>query len=598
MSVRDPKRLSDGLTSLEGGCDSGTNPSILLPNQCAYAVNVTFRGGFASTRPRFMQIVLRFDVQDTKDWFESHHVQGGYVYEYLDETAIIILSVGGRIYKIDPTIFAGQNIFDITIAGDANPSTRKHAWMEQAEQYLVIQDGQSLPLIFDGTTLRRSRTGTPHFEVPVGCMMAYGLGRLCVCRPTRRSYVIGDLVNSGKEVIQFTETNFIAEGGDVFTPIQGLITAMRFIAVIDNSTGQGDLVIHTTKGAVSARVGELRTTWKDIQFQRIAQLKNGALSQFSAILVNGDMFYRSSDGLRTLAMSQRNFQTSWINTPISHEAARVLDFDDPKLLDSSQAVLFDNRVLLGVSPTNTAGRVYNRGMIALDFDLISSMARKLPPAYDLLWTGLKPSVLLTGSFGRDERCFAVHYNAEGKNELWEIKREQGADNDVSRIACTVEGRSMNHQTPLMLKKMDSADIWVDNLQGTVDFAVQYKPDQYPCFFDWHSWNECATVRNCTLTDLGCLPLMNLKPQYRARMILPQPPDGCEDGDEKPRRMGYEFQPRISWTGVARIKSWRQHAYDQQEAATGCVTDSECRETECCNQDPLGYTPTSIANEVL
>jgi hypothetical protein len=322
------------------------------------------------------------------------------------------------------------------------------------------------------------------------------------------------------------------------------------------------------------------------------------LSQFSAILVNGDMFYRSSDGLRTLAMSQRNFQTSWINTPISSEAGAVLDFDDPKLLDSSQAVLFDNRVLLAVSPTSNQGRIYHRAMLALDFDLISSMTRKLPPAYDFLWTGLKPSLLMTGSFGTDERCFAMHYGTDGKNELWEVRREQGADNDLTRIACVVEGRSMNHGTPLMLKKMDSADLWVDNLSGEVDFSVQYRPDQYPLWFDWHAWSECATVRDCALTDLGCLPTLNLKPQYRARMLLPQPDDGCEDGDQKPRRLGYEFQARISWTGVARIKAWRQHSYDVQEQPGGCVVSSECRETSGCLPDALAYTVTSTDNETI
>lgn len=597
MSVRDPFRLSDGWTTLEGGVNSGNNPSILQSNQCAYAINVTFRGGFAATRPRFMQIVLKFASSDDQNWFEGHHVQGGFVYQRANRQGLIVVSVGGRIYKIDPLILTGQNCFDITIAGDPNPSTLPHVWMEQAEQYLVIQDGHSGPLIFDGATLRRSRQLDPHFEVPTGCMMAYGQGRLCVARPTRRSYVIGDLVNSGKEVIQFTETRFLAEGGDVFLPIAGEITAMKFIAVMDNSTGQGDLVIHTSQGCVSARVGELRTSWKDIQFQRIAQINHGSLSHFSTLLVNGDQLYRAMDGLRSLAFARRDFSVSWLNTPISNEANRVLDFDDTRLLDFSQAALFDNRALLAVSPTTIAGRTYHRGIMALDFDLITNMSGKKPPAYDLLWTGLQPSLLLTGTFGTQERCFAMHYNS-GVNELWEITTDRGADNDVSRINCVIEGRSMDHSKPLTLKKMDSADIFVDNIQGQVDFFVQYRPDQYPCWFDWHNWSECTTVRDCTLTDSGCLPLQNQKPGYRARMILPQPPDGCDDGDNKPIRLGYEFQPRVSWTGVARIKAFRQHAYDQQEAPTGCVVSSGCRTTDCCVPDALGYTLSSSDNEVI
>jgi hypothetical protein len=92
--------------------------------------------------------------------------------------------------------------------------------------------------------------------------------------------------------------------------------------------------------------------------------------------------------------------------------------------------------------------------------------------------------------------------------------------------------------------------------------------------------------------------MNLKPEYRARMILPQPPDGCDTGDNKPSRIGYEFQPRISWTGVARIKAWRQHAYTQQEQPYGCVVSSDCSKVECCVPDPLGYVASSLPNKII
>lgn len=590
--IRDPKRLSAGFTSLEGGADSGANPSTLRDNQVAYAINVTFRNGYAQTRPRVMQTILTFEDADTRTWFESHHVQGAEYYEASSGNNLILASVGGRIFKIDPFI-TGVNIWDITV--DANPELRPHAWFKQAEQYMVIQDGQSIPLIFDGSILRRSMPGPPNYEVPIGTVMEYGLGRLVVARPTGRSYVIGDLVNSGKEVIQFTETTFLAEGGDIFIPIPGRITAMRIIAVLDNSTGQGDLIVHTSEGAVSARIGELRTTWKDIPFQRIAQLKNGAKSQASTTLVNGDMFYRSKDGLRSLAMSQRNFVTSWVNTPISREANSILTSDTQRFLSYSSAVLFDNRVLLTVTPTYNFGRVYHRGLLVLDFDLISSLTQKLPPAYDLLWTGLQPTALVVGEFQDEEQCFALHYN-NGVNELWRITKEVGDDNDETPVSCVVETRSMNHQTPMMLKKLDSGDIFVDNIRGTVAFDVKYRPDQYPCWFDWHSWSICQTTNDCSLTN-GCLPLLDKKPGYRARMILPQPSDECDMVGDKPSRIGYEFQSRIAWTGVARIKGWRQHAYDQQESPNGCVTDEECRVKECCVPDPLTYTVPSVVNRV-
>ena len=56
MAIVDKGRIVDGITSIEGGMDSGRSPSVINKNQCAYAGNVSFRGGYAKTRPTFRRI--------------------------------------------------------------------------------------------------------------------------------------------------------------------------------------------------------------------------------------------------------------------------------------------------------------------------------------------------------------------------------------------------------------------------------------------------------------------------------------------------------------------------------------------------------------
>lgn len=600
MSVVDPKRISDGLLNCEGGIDSGSNPSTLKPNQVSFAVNAVMRDGFITNRPGFNQIILRFEDQGDLDYFQDHNVQGVGYYKPQNGNQVLIASVGGRIYKIDPTVTnqAKANVIDITPAV-ANSSTRRHAWMVQAEQYFIIQDGQSLPIIYDGATARRSNPNAPNYEVPVGTAMEYGLGRLIVVKPDGRNYVVGDIANGPTQVYQFTEHTFLAEGGQINVPLPGRITAVRITSVLDRGIGQGDLLVFTQYGAVSAKIGEKRSTWKDIQFQVVAATQFGALSQFSTIVVNGDVFFRSGDGIRSLAMTQRQFETRWSMSPISHEVERILKHDTEWLLDHCYAVNFNKFLIMTSNPAPVVNGAYHRNMTVLDFEPLTMMSGGNPPAYAGMWTGVRPTALVVGEFPSGERCFVFHRNEDDKNELWEITKDALFDSDDEPIESVTELRSMNFQNGLILKKLDSGDIWVDNLLGTVEFDVKYRPDQYPCWLSWHSWSECATDRDCSVnTTTGCMTVHNYRPQYRSRMLLPQPPDTGDTTDNKPSRLGYEFQTRVAWTGRARIKAMRVHAYDQQEKPYGSRQSGTCKTLECCEIDPNSYLVEGSANQSL
>ena len=403
--IRDPGRVTDGFASLERGVDSGRNPSLLPRNQAAWAENSIFRGGYWMPRPGWKRLALLSASQST-DYtvaFSEGKFQGaGFFDDAASRKGLMIAQTGGYLYRIEITN-AGAVVMDITPAGDPNSSIIQQVWMQQAESYLVVQDGQSRPIIFDGSTTRRAEAD----EVPVGSgPMAYGMLRLWVAMG--RNYVAGDVAGGPTGVLKFTENDYIAEGGEFSLPMSaGNITAMQFTATPNTALGQGELLIFTPDAVFSNTAPVDRDAWKNLvqPIQTITLINNGAQSQNSTALVNGDVFMRSRDGIRSVIQAVRYFQ-QWGNTPLSNELSRVLPKDDPTLLKYVSAVEFDNRLLMTCQPVPLTNGCYFTGIASLDFEPITSMGEKQPPAYDGVWTGRQVYQLVKGRFAGVERCFA------------------------------------------------------------------------------------------------------------------------------------------------------------------------------------------------
>ncbi len=146
----------DSLSAFPEGINSGIAPFALSRGQCAFAENTTYRGGFASHRPPFIKQQLNFLGGDAiRIAFETGIWQGaGYFKsEYGEEGHIC--SIGGRIFFCVVTL-TGFDIREITPVGDPNSNGNPIAWMWQSERWMIINDGQSLPIFFDGQISRRS----------------------------------------------------------------------------------------------------------------------------------------------------------------------------------------------------------------------------------------------------------------------------------------------------------------------------------------------------------------------------------------------------------------------------------------------------------
>lgn len=564
----------DGFTALTG-VDSGRSPSLLGETQAAFAINTTFRGGFAQPRPGMNRLPVGI---------ASGRWQGCAFYDSPTKPGFVF-SVSGRIYFVDPTL---ETVIEITPESGPNSALREQAWFCQAEEYMIVQDGQSKPIVWNGATARRLGDG----ELPVGTVMTYGMGRVWLALPSRRHFVAGDLVYSTtgqtRDVLGFTENAFLNGGGAFAVPVAaGQITAMRFTAQQDTSIGQGPLLVFTENSAFSVRAPVEREVWQNLTYpiQTVALLSYGALAQASTILVNGDVWYRAKDGIRSFALAQRQ-QADWASTPLSKEVSRATRVDDESLLQYGSAVLFDNRLLMLASPYRTTAYGYpHRGMLVLDYDPLSTMTSRSAPQWDGMWCGARFLSIVKGSFGGRERCYFFALNASNVIELWELTTDARWDNDETNIDWMFESRAMGFASPGSLKELETAELWRDRLAGRVFTSVKWRPDQFSCWIDWHTWSEQATYRNCEVTPgASCLTVHNYKPQYRPRVRLPKPPEACDPILSRPYSRGSEFQVRLGISGYCRVKAVRLQAWHVQEDVIGdCPLAEDSTAVECCDE---------------
>mgnify|MGYP001217207724 CR=1 FL=1 len=591
MALDADRFLYDGFTTLDGGVDSGRAASLLPANKASWAKNCSFRNGFITQRPGFRKRTLKFlDVDGVEDAtvkanFEDGRFQGAGYYR-LHNRGYVMVMVDGRLFRIDPVDH--YKVTDVS-GGETNPDNRWRVWMQQAEDWLIVQDGQSAALIYNGGSCRRAASN----EVPTGTAMAYGMGRLVVARG--RQYFAGDLVysDSGTEllgyrdaVLKFTEDTYYSEGGSFVLPLQsGEITGMHFVANIDTSLGQGELVVFSREAAFTNQLPLDRTTWKQTPgLQRIAQINGGSMGD-GIVAVNGDLFYRSEDGIRSMIMATRDF-SQWGNRPISQEVSRAIGNDARYLLQHQSATLFDNRLLMTAAPVVTSQGVYHRGLIALDFNLVSNMFGAVPPAYDNVWTGVNTLKLVTGQFGEEDRCFVVHLNTtDDVIELWELTRGELFDDDGStEVSWEFETQSYNFKKPFNKKRLWGGDLWYDQLNEEVGFTVSFRPDQYPGWLSWHSWTDCQSVKQCDPVT-ACYTLLNTHPGYRSRKSLPQPPRTCNELDDSPVDLGYEFQMKVQVSGPVRFQRVRLIAEETDEQLfKGCAAGSSCATFTYCDSE--------------
>jgi len=572
-------RLVDGSLDWSQGIDSSrpttiagpNNPHGLKRNQLAMLNNGTVRGGGINTRtgqtPR---------IQGAS-W--SGLYNGGWMYQpSSDANPYLILGVGGKIWKVDLDTYALTNLS--TAFGKSLPATEPLYHFTQGSDYatgkeiLVIQAGDLVtnPLFWNDVALTQSNgfiaPGNPGNQIPPATAMDYYMGRIWYARG--RFYIAGDITGPGKSIIATTENPMALAGDGLSVPSSaGNIRMLAHTAELDTTLGQGRLLIGTTKSIYRCNVPVTRDDWTNPNFanlqplQTVAQIRYGPVGDRSDVVVNGDLFYQTLEpGIRSLTYSLRYFQ-QWGNTPISRNENRILRFNDRALLRYSSGIEFNNRLLQTALPFLTPVGVAHRAILPLDFDLISTLEEKLPPAWEGLLQGVNVLQLFEGDFGGLQRAFAVVASQTNEIEVWELTSDQRFDVGDRRIEMVIETPSFTWGDVFRLKELDTMELWIDKMLGRVSFQVLYRPDQYPCFLPWMQWEEC-TAKDCTedADDPCAYPTQPFCESFKATMMLPKPTPSCIKVSGRPSTLAYQFQIKLVIKGWCRVRGILVYALDK------------------------------------
>ena len=537
-----PGWIPQVFTTTEMGVSTAYSPELIPDNQLVWLKNGVIRGGKPHPRPGFYeQLVL-----------PSGPIQGASYFSV--QNGMIVAQIGGRIYRI--------RINNTTFAWEAipldwlNSGTLPYAWMQETVGYLVIQDGQSNPIIYNGSTARRA--DPLKNEVPKGKMMAYGNGRLWVAIDDN-DIVAGDIKTnvSGSELL-FTETQYFTGGGAFYFPF--VINGMGFIPA-SGASGYGSLLIlgkdqtHGVRADISSR-----DQWATFPgFIQPILLNTGACSHFSLAEVNQDLYWRDGEGgVRSIRSAASDEINGPGNVPISREIARITDFESENRLDGVSAIHFDNRLIMTASPfIDKYGHTAYRNLFSLDFSPISSNSNKSPPAYDGQWQGLYFKHLIKGLFRGKRRAFALVTDDTGVNRLWEFNEDDGGDSYTNcffakrAFPMVLEYPARNWGDPKRRKRIERCDVYLANIRANVHVDVYWRADN---FQKWTLWDSTADI--CSLQTDGATNVphvfKNLAAQERSQVMTFTPPDGLNPISNRGLNVGFMHQVRVVVTGDAQV----------------------------------------------
>ena len=606
----------DGFTSIVAQ-DADTHPSYLPESVVSESVNRTFRGGVNRTRPSIRNIPIVAGAEQPEtivNDIQNGNFQGAYPYRAVKYNSAdgLLLSVSGVIYflKITNNFATAYKIID------GNDPGMMHTWFVQAEDRVYIQNGYQNAIAWDGDlTIPAYRLNPYNQKMPIGTIMEYAFGRVFVSDRFNQIYASDIIYGNGftdtKNTENFTEITYWAEGGAFSTPaMMGNITGMKAMPELGyNLRGQGQLVVLTGNGAFSMDVSLPRLQWNTSNIQRISLLGRGCTSPYLA-LVNSELWFRSHDGWAFYSNTQSEFNRYFSMRKLSRDVNKWVSNDTPWLKQFASTIYFNNYLINTVAPqTYRANGVeglnrYHRGMVVLDLDQSSTPApdAQLNFRWNGIWTGIRPTQLLTALIQGEKRGFGFSFDKDNKNRLYEFTDNHGDDfglNGSRQIESffTTGRYDFNRSgatNKFLRKKITGGEMWMSEIKGEVESSAEYRADSNPC------WSELKVPTTfgcdpCSPKVTECIPQRGGNRYKRYKFNTPDPSE-CNDLAGIPAVEGSEFQIKISLTGSATVDRVRLMANikNNDDSPIGdCPEENqECEPFLCCQQK---YWEYSIVN---
>lgn len=580
----------DGHLSLVGVF--GGNPDVVPAGYAHQAVNRFFREDFNRARPVIRQVPITFESEEDRIWFEGANGQGAFFYNRYPSNLNpeLIASVGGKIFAITPL---GRTA-SARVIFDGNTRTFMHSWFAQGFEWLFIQDGINPPIFYNGITARRSDIAAR--EMPIGSVMAYIHGRMVVASADGRNTIqVGDIVygsntTNTNDLLLFTEQQYWAEGGSFSIAANlGNINGLYAMPFLDTGTAQNELVAMCDNGFTSFDFSGPRPTWIDNQVQKISLIGQGLASSHGFAGLNGDVFFRRTDGIGSYRNARGEYAQTWRQTPISRAVDYWIKDDRSDLLQFTSMVSWQNMIFCGCSPLITPPNnpcfgyhYYNRGFVVFDAQSESTASRDGTPVWHGMWTGIRPWAMISGSINTADRCFMFSYDRDGKNRLYEVTLEDGDDlygttprkkysrYDTSSLGA-VEGRTSFFQPKLFAGGM----LEMSNIKTAVSFTVSYRPDGSVCYLPVDSGDpgcDCPTIGECS---------PNSQPAFARKWLQSVNSSSCVPGTSQSGNSFYHCQVRVEMEGSMQIDRLNiQMELQEPKRVAECMVNN-CQQINCC-----------------
>jgi hypothetical protein len=437
---------------------------------------------------------------------------------------------------------------------DANPD-KEQVWFTEVGGVLVTQDGQKTPVKYDGAYWSYAP------DVPVGTAMRFANGRLhLVSAGSRRNLFIGDILQNGdaETALKFTESSYLLGGGSLAFPDE--IRALHEIPIMDTGTGQGSMVVGTSRDihAVRTEITD-RDLWQTVDgFVRPLLPGIGFAGPDSVVSVNNDLYFRSTNGLRSLRMAVGEQQTPGYGGLHQEIPEKFYQWG----IKHNSTCHADDRLLTLVSPRLVNARWVFDGAVVINFESINRLGQKSPLAFDGYWT-LPDGHYFRQIFDVDGVAHAVVLTPDG-DELWELKKDKATDFDETPTA-EITTRKMNGGDPGGIKAVRRIDIWLSEISTDVNLDVYVRVDNDPDWTHWRGYDDAGSLLANTLqvtrtVGAGYNPA---KPKdYISRFTLTDLPTQMN---------GYSFQFKLVWTGRCRLDNFQayfqpfaENAYTEHE----------------------------------
>lgn len=423
------RSIEKGLAGWIGGCNSVRNPWLLADSQYIWGVNVINRGGLIQTRYGYRQ---HLTLPDGK-------LQGYRIFDINKSTASVVgkvhvFAVDGYIYyapyplnpienwekyklpniRFNPN---ADNVYFEVAEKSLNQTTVANLTRVPSYRVLVMQDGETAAAFWDGEENRHLDQGAA-LETPIGTWMKWAGQRLWIAKDN--AVLAGDLADP----LKFTERVEGTGRGDF--RFSDTITGL---AIFLSDNRQSDLMVFCENETSILKSSIItRDEWEGTQgFQSILYPNIGCISGRSVVSHSGLLWWYSNGGLVSSDSATTSFLTSQVRFRDIEMARSKVNFSNH--INNIAGGSFESYLIMSVP----SGDDLNAHTMVLDFAIADELMETAPPAWQGVWTGIRPIEWQSDTYGGARRCFCISTDYQAitgetsKNHLWEAFRPERYD---------------------------------------------------------------------------------------------------------------------------------------------------------------------------